>query len=79
MAHRKFRRQLAPGIRPRQTLNQIFYQGDEFQTAITASYDGTSDYNVVDCLRDCWLAKAVIDAVDDRRRISGCFRNCRSR
>ena len=36
-------------------LNQLFYQGDEFQTAITASHDGTSDFNVVDRLRDCWL------------------------
>ena len=29
-------------------LNQLVYVGDEFQTAITASYDGTSDFNVVD-------------------------------
>lgn len=39
----------------RYTLNQLFYCGDEFATAITASFDGTSDYNVVDKLRDCWL------------------------
>jgi hypothetical protein len=36
-------------------LNQLIYVGDEFQTAITASQDGTSDFNVVDRLRDCWL------------------------
>jgi hypothetical protein len=35
------------------------YQGDEFQTAITASYDGTSDFNVVDRLRDCWLTLII--------------------
>jgi hypothetical protein len=39
----------------RYALNQLVYVGDEFQTAITASYDGTSDFNVVDRLRDCWL------------------------
>ena len=36
-------------------LNQLVYVGDEFQNAITASHDGTSDFNVVDRLRDCWL------------------------
>jgi hypothetical protein len=39
----------------RYALNQLVYVGDEFQTAITASFDGTSDFNVVDRLRDCWL------------------------
>lgn len=39
----------------RYALNQLVYCGDEFSTAITASFDGTSDYNVVDKLRDCWL------------------------
>lgn len=39
----------------RYALNQLIYCGDEFSTAITASFDGTSDYNVVDKLRDCWL------------------------
>ncbi len=43
----------------RYALNQLVYCGDEFSTAITASYDGTSDYNVVDKLRDCWLALVV--------------------
>lgn len=43
----------------RYALNQLFYVGDEFQTAITASYDGTSDFNVVDRLRDCWLALII--------------------
>jgi hypothetical protein len=43
----------------RYSLNQLFYEGDEFQTAITASYDGTSDFNVVDRLRDCWLALII--------------------
>jgi hypothetical protein len=40
-------------------LNQLVYVGDEFQTAITASQDGTSDFNVVDRLRDCWLALII--------------------
>lgn len=39
----------------RYALNQLVYCGDEFATAITASFDGTSDFNVVDKLRDCWL------------------------
>lgn len=39
----------------RYALNQLVFVGDEFQAAITASYDGTSDFNVVDRLRDCWL------------------------
>ena len=43
----------------RYALNQLVYVGDEFQTAITASYDGTSDFNVVDRLRDCWLMLIV--------------------
>ncbi len=48
------RRYALPDYR-RYALNQLIYCGDEFSTAITASYDGTSDYNVVDKLRDCWL------------------------
>jgi hypothetical protein len=36
-------------------LNQLVYVGDEFQNAITASHDGTSDFNVIDRLRDCLL------------------------
>lgn len=43
----------------RYRLNQLIYCGDEFATAITASYDGTSDYNVVDKLRDCWLTLII--------------------
>lgn len=43
----------------RYALNQLFYCGDEFSTAITASFDGTSDYNVVDKLRDCWLTLLI--------------------
>ncbi len=43
----------------RYALNQLVYLGDEFQTAITASYDGTSDFNVVDRLRDCWLMLVI--------------------
>jgi len=43
----------------RYALNQVVYVGDEFQTAITASYDGTSDFNVVDRLRDCWLMLVI--------------------
>jgi type IV secretory pathway TraG/TraD family ATPase VirD4 len=43
----------------RYRLNQLVYCGDEFATAITASYDGTSDYNVVDKLRDCWLTLII--------------------
>jgi hypothetical protein len=43
----------------RYALNQLVYVGDEFQTAITASQDGTSDFNVVDRLRDCWLTLIV--------------------
>ncbi len=43
----------------RYALNQLIYVGDEFQTAITASYDGTSDFNVVDRLRDCMLMLIV--------------------
>lgn len=43
----------------RYALNQLVYMGDEFQTAITASYDGTSDFNVVDRLRDCWLMLVI--------------------
>ncbi len=43
----------------RYALNQLVYCGDEFSTAITASYDGTSDYNVVDKLRDCWLSLII--------------------
>lgn len=43
----------------RYALNQLVYCGDEFSTAITASFDGTSDYNVVDKLRDCWLALII--------------------
>ncbi len=40
-------------------LNQLMFVGDEFQTAITASFDGTSDFNVVDRLRDCWLMLVI--------------------
>jgi hypothetical protein len=40
-------------------LNQIVYVGDEFQNAITASHDGTSDFNVIDRLRDCMLMLVV--------------------
>jgi hypothetical protein len=40
-------------------LNQLLYVGDEFQDAITASHDGTSDFNVVDRLRDCMLMLIV--------------------
>lgn len=40
-------------------LNQLVFVGDEFQTAITASFDGTSDFNVVDRLRDCWLMLVI--------------------
>lgn len=40
-------------------LNQLIYVGDEFQSAITASHDGTSDFNVVDRLRDCMLMLIV--------------------
>lgn len=43
----------------RYALNQLVYCGDEFSTAITASFDGTSDYNVVDKLRDCWLSLII--------------------
>lgn len=43
----------------RYALNQLVFSSDEFATAITASYDGTSDYNVVDKLRDCWLTMIV--------------------
>lgn len=43
----------------RYSLNQLIYVGDEFQTAITASHDGTSDFNVVDRLRDCMLMLIV--------------------
>ena len=43
----------------RYALNQLVFCGDEFSTAITASFDGTSDYNVVDKLRDCWLALII--------------------
>jgi hypothetical protein len=43
----------------RYALNQLVYCGDEFSTAITASFDGTSDYNVVDKLRDCWLTLLI--------------------
>jgi hypothetical protein len=40
-------------------LNQLVYFGDEFQNAITASHDGTSDFNVIDRLRDCMLMLVV--------------------
>ncbi len=43
----------------RYALNQLVFCGDEFSNAITASFDGTSDYNVVDKLRDCWLALII--------------------
>jgi hypothetical protein len=43
----------------RYQLNQLVFSSDEFATAITASFDGTSDYNVVDKLRDCWLMMLV--------------------
>jgi hypothetical protein len=43
----------------RYQLNQLVFSSDEFATAITASFDGTSDYNVVDKLRDCWLMMVV--------------------
>ena len=43
----------------RYALNQLIFVGDEFQNAITASHDGTSDFNVVDRLRDCWLMLIV--------------------
>jgi hypothetical protein len=39
--------------------NQLVYVGDEFQNAITASHDGTSDFNVIDRLRDCMLMLIV--------------------
>ncbi|MFT3868424.1 MAG: hypothetical protein QM715_07995 [Nibricoccus sp.] len=41
------------------TLNQLIFVGDEFQNAITASHDGTSDFNVIDRLRDCMLMLVV--------------------
>jgi hypothetical protein len=34
-------------------LNQLIYVGDEFQNAITASHDSTSDFSVIDRPRDC--------------------------
>lgn len=40
-------------------LNQLMFVGDEFQNAITASHDGTSDFNVIDRLRDCMLMLIV--------------------
>ena len=40
-------------------LNQLIFVGDEFQNAITASHDGTSDFNVIDRLRDCMLMLIV--------------------
>ena len=40
-------------------LNQLVYVGDEFQNVITASHDGTSDFNVIDRLRDCMLMLIV--------------------
>ena len=40
-------------------LNQLVFLGDEFQNAITASHDGTSDFNVIDRLRDCMLMLVV--------------------
>ena len=40
-------------------LNQLVYVGDEFQNAITASHDGTSDFNVIDRLRDCLLMLVI--------------------
>lgn len=40
-------------------LNQLVFVGDEFQNAITASHDGTSDFNVIDRLRDCMLMLVV--------------------
>jgi hypothetical protein len=40
-------------------LNQLIFIGDEFQNAITASHDGTSDFNVIDRLRDCLLMLVV--------------------
>ncbi len=40
-------------------LNQLIYVGDEFQNVITASHDGTSDFNVIDRLRDCMLMLIV--------------------
>ena len=40
-------------------LNQLIYVGDEFQNAITASHDGTSDFNVIDRIRDCMLMLIV--------------------
>jgi len=52
------RRYALPDYR-RYALNQLVYCGDEFATAITASYDGTSDYNVIDKLRDCWLTLLI--------------------
>ncbi|ACB74480.1 type IV secretory system conjugative DNA transfer family protein [Opitutus terrae] len=52
------RRYALPGWR-KYALNQLIYVGDEFQTAITASFDGTSDFNVVDRLRDCLLMLIV--------------------
>lgn len=39
--------------------NQLIFVGDEFQSAITASHDGTSDFNVIDRLRDCLLMLIV--------------------
>ncbi|MFT3784161.1 MAG: FUSC family protein [Nibricoccus sp.] len=40
-------------------LNQLIFVGDEFQNAITASHDGTSDFNVIDRLRDCMLMLVI--------------------
>lgn len=40
-------------------LNQLVFVGDELQNAITASHDGTSDFNVIDRLRDCMLMLLV--------------------
>jgi len=55
--HALRRYQLPPHERYAQNL--LVLVGDEFQNVITASFDGTSDFNVVDRLRDCLLMLIV--------------------
>jgi hypothetical protein len=59
LLYRHALRRYALPLWQKSALNQLVFVGDEFQNAITASYDGTSDFNVIDRLRDCLLMLIV--------------------
>lgn len=59
VGYRRALRWSASPLHRTHALIQLIYLGDEFQNAITARHDGTSDVNVTDYLRDCRLMLVV--------------------